>query len=259
MRKTTFVRVESTGLTTRSGREWASALSLWLVVACGGSDGTGFARTTDGSGGASAGSANGGGSGAGGRASTGTGGSAAGGASGQGGRSTGGAGAAGGTGGATAGGAGGSGGVSNGIGGTSNTGGGASGTGGVDGGGTDGGLCDGVLVGEPCAVENAHCGSCTDECSFCHVVSCVNGVWTGFEVPPLPCFDCGPSIRCRTGGEYCDLEHSDVPSIPDAYACRSMFAACLRDVTCDCVQQAVPSDRCTMQRAGELLVEHLGG
>jgi hypothetical protein len=234
-----------------SGQRCASALSVWLIVSCGGSGETGVARTTDGTGGAIAGAANGGMSVAGGRSATGGGGNAAGagGASGQGGTSTAGAGGVNGSGGLTAGG---SGGVSNGSGG-------ANGGGGVDGGGADGGLCDGILVGEPCAVENAHCGSCTDECSFCHVVSCVNGVWTGFEVPPAPCFDCGPSVRCRTGGEYCDLEHSDVPSIPDSYACRPMPAACARDVTCACVQQAVASDRCTAPRAGEILIEHLGG
>lgn len=226
VRETMFVRA-STDRMSRSGRQGAVALSTWLVVACGGSGDTGVARTTDGSGGAIGGSASGGASGAGGRSAAGAGGNAAG---------TGGASSRGGTSGAA-----------------------ASGTAGVDGGGADGGLCDGVVVGEPCTVENAHCGSCADECSFCHVVSCVNGAWTGFEIPPAPCFDCGPSLRCRTGGEYCDLEHSDVPSIPDAYSCRSMPPACARDMTCACVQQAVPSDRCTVQRAGELLIEHLGG
>ena len=40
-------------------------------------------------------------------------------------------------------------------------------------------------------MPGAYCSSdCSDQCSFCNLVECRDGVWSRAEVFPLPCLDC---------------------------------------------------------------------
>lgn len=44
---------------------------------------------------------------------------------------------------------------------------------------------------EPCSDEGTFCNSgCQDQCSFCNILKCENGAWTGLEAPPAPCLGC---------------------------------------------------------------------
>lgn len=44
-----------------------------------------------------------------------------------------------------------------------------------------------------CTVEGQSCSTdCSDQCQFCNVMTCENGIWTRLEVFPAPCLDCEP-------------------------------------------------------------------
>lgn len=45
--------------------------------------------------------------------------------------------------------------------------------------------------GSKCAMEGESCSpGCADPCSFCNIVTCMDGTWQGLEVFPAPCLDC---------------------------------------------------------------------
>ena len=55
-----------------------------------------------------------------------------------------------------------------------------------------GGECDPFpMEGAPCSAAGEFCSTdCSDQCSFCNVLECVDGAWSRVEVPPAPCLDC---------------------------------------------------------------------
>lgn len=63
----------------------------------------------------------------------------------------------------------------------------SSSTGGVQG-------CDPFPVEDAaCSVEGQVCSTdCSDQCQFCNVLTCENGVWSRLEVFPASCLECGP-------------------------------------------------------------------
>lgn len=47
------------------------------------------------------------------------------------------------------------------------------------------------MEGQACGMEGASCSTgCQDQCQFCNIVNCENGVWHALEVFPAPCLDC---------------------------------------------------------------------
>ena len=69
---------------------------------------------------------------------------------------------------------------------------GASGEGGGNDDDSAGAACDPPPAeGSDCSVPESSCSiGCEDQCSFCNVYECQDGVWKRNEVSPLPCIDC---------------------------------------------------------------------
>jgi hypothetical protein len=45
--------------------------------------------------------------------------------------------------------------------------------------------------GEPCDVDGTFCNTgCEDQCQFCNILMCSEGVWMNLEAPPAPCLEC---------------------------------------------------------------------
>ena len=45
--------------------------------------------------------------------------------------------------------------------------------------------------GDPCSVDGTYCNTgCEDQCQFCNIVMCSEGVWQNLEAPPAPCLEC---------------------------------------------------------------------
>jgi hypothetical protein len=71
----------------------------------------------------------------------------------------------------------------------------------------------GAAAGQPCNQEGQSCGgsSCSNPCSFCHIIQCTGGVWADREVFPAPCGDGGSEggpdggadARPEAGGGTC--------------------------------------------------------
>lgn len=120
--------------------------------------------------------------------------------------------------------------------------------------------CADASEGEACASEGAFCGGpCTDECSFCNLLACREGTWQRMEAFPLPCYECGPELRCVTGEQYCQRAFDDT-GMPDFFECRELPSACTSDVTCTCLEAELTFDRCVMgEGEGELEVQFFGG
>jgi hypothetical protein len=115
-----------------------------------------------------------------------------------------------------------------------------------------------VVVGMPCQREDQVCGGpCTDQCSFCNLTVCSNGVWTSAEVFPAPCFACGPEQDCVAGQSYCHVTHPDMAGDPDGFECVPIPDACSGDATCECLGGEVAYDACTGD-TGRIVVETSG-
>lgn len=91
-----------------------------------------------------------------------------------------------------------------------------------------------TVIGMPCAVEGASCGSCPSPCSgFCNLATCTGGVWQTLELGCAdPLFACGPSAFCSRWTEYCRHTLSDVGGVPDDYRCAPLPEDCPADCTC---------------------------
>ncbi len=121
--------------------------------------------------------------------------------------------------------------------------------------------CASAVVDTPCSVEGAFCGGpCTDECSFCNLLSCSGGTWNRVEVFPAPCFDCGESLRCVANEQHCVHTFSDVGGVPDDYECADNPPECMGDMaTCACLDAALIYDECVEPIPGELEIRYFGG
>lgn len=120
----------------------------------------------------------------------------------------------------------------------------------------------GGSIGMACTLEGQACGGpCDDACSFCNIITCSQGMWEPVEVFPVPCFDCGDSLRCEEDSEYCHVRHPDVSGTPDTFECLRMPDACATDVTCTCLEAEadLAFDQCTESAEGNLTVESSGG
>jgi len=132
------------------------------------------------------------------------------------------------------------------------TGGHAGGTGGSTGAGGSPGCASAVLNGS-CSTDNTTCSSgCTDACSFCNVLRCSGGHWVQQESVPAPCFDCGPTLRCRTGMQACYKTTGGAATNPPSYACADLPQQCLATPTCACV--APPPAMCEESGTGQLTI-----
>ena len=144
---------------------------------------------------------------------------------------------------------------------------GASGRGGAGGGGGTGGaggaigdpVCAFAVATQPCSSEGTVCGaeSCVDQCQFCNLVRCMNGVWQPVEVAPYPCFSCGPDLRCRQSLDYCYVDRGTAPPDTTTYVCGAVPSACLPTPTCDCLHglgTITVGSICEQAGAGELTV-----
>jgi hypothetical protein len=112
-----------------------------------------------------------------------------------------------------------------------------------------------AAIDTPCASEGQICGGpCTDECSFCNLIQCVEGRWQRLEVFPAPCFDCGPSLRCVEYAEYCHVLHGGEEGSGSSYECRDAPDRCEGTAACDCV--TVPAGgSCDDSTEGQVTVE----
>lgn len=168
----------------------------------------------------------------------------------------------GGSGGGGASGTGGSGGGGSGTGGS----GGGSGTGGGGGGGGSGGggaggnpACASAVPTQPCNVEGTACGSenCSNDCQFCNLAVCANGVWQRVEVAPLPCFSCGSAgQQCHSYAQYCVVASGGTPPGSSSINCTAVPPACLPTPTCACLQSqgVVTGGTCAQSGTGQLTV-----
>jgi hypothetical protein len=120
--------------------------------------------------------------------------------------------------------------------------------------GMDAGVdCSMAVEGNACTVEDAFCGGpCTDECSFCNILSCRDGTWQRMEVFPAPCFDCGPMERCSQIDEYCEEVLSGPAGGASTYSCRDAPAACTMGPNCACVMP--PPEATCMDTAEGVIV-----
>ena len=120
-------------------------------------------------------------------------------------------------------------------------------------------VCDTAVEGDACDVEGESCGGpCTDECSFCNIISCREGTWQRFEVFPVPCFSCGDDLRCVVGETYCAHGVSDVAGEPDMYRCVDTPPDCAGDADCACIATSVAYDMCE-ESDGGIVVTFFGG
>ncbi len=90
------------------------------------------------------------------------------------------------------------------------------------------------LEGTPCSEEGLFCsfGDCSDACSWCNSIHCMQGVWHWMEVFPAPCFDCGDEW-CVAHEEVCMIEHMDVSGVD--YRCQALPEEC-EEATCGCFE-----------------------
>ena len=152
----------------------------------------------------------------------------------------------------------GSGGVGLGTGGSSGGGtGGSPGAGGTGAGGTTGAggssACSTATANTLCNVEGTKCSvGCTDACSFCNLLSCTGGHWVQLESVPAPCFNCGPSLRCRIGVQLCSETLGGAVGNPPQYVCSALPDRCQSTPTCACV--APPPSTCAESGTGQLTV-----
>jgi hypothetical protein len=151
--------------------------------------------------------------------------------------------------------AGGTGGHSAGTGGSSGAGGVVvTGTGGAVVTGTGGsGVCAAAVVNGACSAENTTCNQgCSDACSFCNSLRCSGGHWVQQEAFPAPCFDCGPTLRCRIGQQDCIKTEGGAVGSPPSYVCSALPDQCLATPTCACV--APPPALCAESGTGQLTI-----
>jgi hypothetical protein len=144
---------------------------------------------------------------------------------------------------------------------------GASGSGGGGGGGGTGGaggaigdpVCAFAVATQPCSSEGTVCGAahCVDQCQFCNLLRCMNGVWQPMEVAPYPCFSCGPDLRCRQSLDYCYVVPGAAPPGTTTHNCAPVPTVCLPTPTCDCLHglgAITVGSICEQAGAGELTV-----
>lgn len=118
-------------------------------------------------------------------------------------------------------------------------------TGAEDAGGDDAGVCDDAVEDEPCDAEGTSCGGelCTDECSFCNILTCDEGTWTRLEAFPAPCFSCGPELQCPLDTDYCSVVIGGPAGSEPSYTCAEYPEACAAEPTCECLEgDGLPGD-----------------
>src|SRR5262249_38293560 len=108
-------------------------------------------------------------------------------------------------------------------------------------------------VGAACASDGVTCGGpCSDVCSFCNILLCQSGRWANIETFPTPCFTCGPSGKCQTSKQYCNVTIGGVPGSQPSYRCTALPNSCLATPTCACLS-TVPGT-CQESGSGQITV-----
>ena len=116
-----------------------------------------------------------------------------------------------------------------------------------------------TLVGQPCGVDQATCGSCADPCGggICNEVQCQGGTWQHefFGCPALG-FPCGSTLYCERGAQYCERFQSDVAGEPDTWSCTDFPQDC--PSTCACFAGTPGTGMCS-ESGGDVTITFAGG
>ena len=58
-------------------------------------------------------------------------------------------------------------------------------------------------------------------------------------------FSCGPTLECDSATEYCKVGTGGPCCAPPSYACEPIPSACSQDPTCACIKPAIGAQECT--------------
>jgi hypothetical protein len=76
--------------------------------------------------------------------------------------------------------------------------------------------------------------------------------------PPAGMYGCGAGF-CQLGAEYCELDGSDVATIPSTYTCKPLPTACGTAPSCACLSSVQCGNFCMSIADGGLQVTCPGG
>lgn len=115
--------------------------------------------------------------------------------------------------------------------------------------------CAGAVDGAACTTPGVTCGGpCPDACSFCNLLRCEDGMWSGLEAGPAPCFSCGTGAECQINVDYCLKTIGGPAPGTETFECTAPPADCAGAVTCACLDTASVGGDCAEPNPGEVTV-----